>query len=79
MQVEQPPAKKALDWWKSKAGWIRKGNEQAMSMKAGEDFEDFQIRVASRIPIGRHLDVLTLGQVRAVEAMTPKDPSAKKD
>lgn len=72
-----PPAKKTLDWWKSKAGWIRKGNEQAMSMKPDEAFEDFQIRLAARIPIGRHLDVLSLGQVRAVEALVPKLP--KKD
>lgn len=72
-----PPAKKALDWWKSKAGWIRKGNEQAMSMKVGEDFADFQIRLAARIPIGRHLDALTLSQVRAAAAVTPKGPEEK--
>jgi len=74
-----PPAKKALDWWKSKAGWIRKGNEQAMSMKAGEEFEEFQIRLSARIGMGRHLDVLSLGQVRAVEALIPKNPADKKD
>lgn len=72
-----PPAKKSLPWWQSKAGWIRKGNEQAMSMKPGEEFPEFQIRVAARLPMGRHLDVLTPGQVRAVDAAIPKGPGDK--
>ena len=73
------PKKKALEWWKTPAGWVRMGNQQALSMKEDEAFEDFQIRVAARLPFGRHLDVLSVGQVRAVEAAIPKDPAAKKD
>lgn len=74
-----PKKKKALDWWLTPAGWVRMGNQQALSMKEDEAFEDFQIRVAARLPFGRHLDVLSVGQVRAVEAAIPKDPNAKKD
>lgn len=74
-----PPKKAALSWWLTPAGWVRMGNQQALSMKEDEAFEDFQIRVAARLPFGRHLDVLTAGQVRAVEAAIPKDPNAKKD
>jgi hypothetical protein len=70
------PAKRALDWWLSPAGWVRKGSEQAMSMLPNESLQDFQIRVAVRLPMGRHLDVLTAGQVRAVEAQMPKDVKA---
>jgi len=73
------PAKKPLDWWLYPAGWVRQGALQAMSMKAGEAFEDFQIRVAARIPPGRHLDVLTSGQRAAVVEMTPKDTNSKKE
>lgn len=71
--------KKALDWWTYPAGWIRQGAQQAMSMGGNEAFEDFQIRLAARIPPGRHLDALTAGQRAAVVAMTPKDPNEKKD
>ena len=73
------PKKKAVEWWKTPAGWVRMGNQQALSMREDEAFEDFQIRVAARLPFGRHLDVLSVGQVRAVEAAIPKDPNAKKD
>lgn len=72
------PKKKAVEWWKTPAGWVRMGNQQALSMKEDEAFEDFQIRVAARLPFGRHLDVLSVGQVRAVEAAIPKDPNAEK-
>lgn len=68
-----------MEWWKTPAGWVRMGNQQALSMRDDEVFEDFQIRVAARLPFGRHLDVLSVGQVRAVEAAIPKDPAAKKD
>jgi len=73
------PKGKALEWWKTPAGWVRMGNQQALSMKDDEAFEDFQIRVAARLPFGRHLDVLSVGQVRAVEAAIPKDPNAGKE
>lgn len=73
------PAKKPLDWWKSPAGWVRQGAQQALSMNPDEVFEDFQIRLSARIPPGRHLDVLTPGQRAAVTAQTPKDPNEKKD
>jgi hypothetical protein len=73
------PVKKPLDWWLYPAGWIRQGALQAMSKRVDEAVEDFQIRVAARIPPGRHLDVLTSGQRAAVVEMTPKDPNAKKD
>ena len=73
------PKGKAVEWWKTPAGWVRMGNQQALSMRDDEAFEDFQIRVAARLPFGRHLDVLSVGQVRAVEAAIPKDPNAKKD
>lgn len=69
--------KRAAAWWLSPAGWVRKGNEQALSMQAGEDFKDFQVRLAARIPPGRHLDVLSPSQLRAVEAKTPKLPEKK--
>lgn len=77
--VPVAPAKKALDWWKSPAGWVRQGAQQALSMNPDEPFEDFQIRLSARIPPGRHLDVLTPGQRAAVIAQTPKDPNEKKD
>ena len=77
--AEAAPKKKAVEWWKTPAGWVRMGNQQALSMKEDEAFEDFQIRVAARLPFGRHLDVLSVGQVRAVEAAIPKDPNAGKE
>jgi hypothetical protein len=70
------PAKRPLDWWLSPAGWVRKASEQAMSMQPNESLQDFQVRLAVRLPMGRHLDVLTAGQVRAVEAQMPKDVKA---
>ena len=72
--------RKSLDWWRTPAGWIRKANEQALSMKPEEAFADFQIRIAARIPSGRHLDSLTPAQMAAVESLRPKEPkSADKD
>ena len=70
----QKPTKPAPDWWRTKSGWIRKGNEHAMSKNPDEPFEQYQCRVASRLPMGKHLDVLSLAQVRQVEALKPKQP-----
>ena len=71
------PASKSLAavWWQSPAGWVRKGSEQAISMNPGETFEEFQCRLAARLPVGPHLDELTMTQVKMVEALTPKAPS----
>ena len=44
------PAKKAAAWYKTPAGWVRKGQEQAIQMQQGEAYEDFQYRVAKRFP-----------------------------
>lgn len=68
---------KALPWYKSPAGWVRYGASQAMSMQSGESLEEFQCRLAARIPPGMHMDVLTPTQQRMVEALRPKDPNAK--
>ena len=56
------------------AGWGRMGAQQAVSLRDGEAYEDFQCRVAARLPPGRHLDALTPGQLKRVEALTPKQP-----
>ena len=71
------PARSAMpsaDWWLTPAGWSRMGAQQALTMKPGEAYEDFQCRVAARLPPGRHLDALTRGQLMRVEALTPKQP-----
>jgi len=65
---------KALPWYKSPAGWVRKGQEQSLSMRPGEAIQDFQVRLSSRIPAGMHLDELTETQKKMVEAMRPKAP-----
>lgn len=49
----------SLPWYKSPAGWVRKGQEQAMSYLPFDDFEEFQYKLSCRIPPGPHLDQLT--------------------
>jgi hypothetical protein len=71
--------KKALQWWESPAGWQRKGLEQGMSIKDGEDISEFQCRVAARLdsPGGGHMSVLSDYQIKMIERLTPKDPNEK--
>ena len=45
-----PVAKKPAAWFRTPAGWVRKGQEQAIQMQDGEAYEDFQYRVAKRFP-----------------------------
>lgn len=76
----QAPASKAktLAWYDTKPGWIRHANSQAMSMQSGEEFEQFQCRLAARIPPGMHLQALTEVQRKIVETMRPKGPGEAK-
>lgn len=75
-----PQAQKAktLAWYDTKPGWIRHANSQAMSMQSGEEFEQFQCRLAARIPPGMHLQALTEVQRKIVETMRPKGPGEAK-
>ena len=58
--VAKPAVKpKPLPWWKSPAGWVRKGQEQALSYNSTDDLEEFKYKVAKRIPTGPHLEALT--------------------
>lgn len=66
MNVEKSKAK-PLPWYKSPAGWARKGAEQGVSLIPGEDFEDFKARVAGRMPQGPHLDALVPFHRKVIE------------
>lgn len=58
--VAKPAVKpKPLPWWKSPAGWVRKGQEQALSYNQGDDLEEFKYKVASRLAPGPHSESLT--------------------
>lgn len=71
--VSKPALKpKAAPWWKSPAGWIRQGQQQAMSFTPGTDFDEFKFCVASRIPLGVHLDALTPMYRKMVEENVKK-------
>jgi hypothetical protein len=69
-QVAAPakPAKKPAPWYKTPAGWVRKGQEQGLSMAADEAYETFQLRVAKRLPDGLHLDYVPASVAKAVRA-----------
>jgi hypothetical protein len=54
-----PKPKKHVDWWKTNAGWARKGVEQAISIQTNEDVEDFKLRIALRLGDGNHIEGLT--------------------
>jgi len=58
--IPAQPKKRPLDWWKTDAGWMRKGNEQAISKRPDEHMDDFKGRVAAKFPPGPHLDVLPI-------------------
>jgi hypothetical protein len=68
------PAKRPAPWWKTPAGWARHGMQQALPMNQDEAFEDYQCRLAARIPDGEHMQVLTARQKKIVERLRPKDP-----
>lgn len=59
---------KTLPWFKSPAGWARKGAEQGISLIPDEDIEDFKARVAARIPDGPHMEALTPHHRKAIQA-----------
>ena len=63
-----PPRKPAAPWYKSPAGWVRTGNQHAMSMQPDEGIESFRLRVSLRIPPGPHREMLTPGQMKQWEA-----------
>ena len=62
----------------SSAGWVRMGNQHAMSMKPEEDIEAFRLRVSLKIPLGPHLEMLTPGQMKQWEAAQPPPPAEPK-
>lgn len=59
--------KKPAPWYKTPAGWVRKGQEQAIQMQAGEAYEDFQHRVAKRFSdAGEWLDYIPKGMAKKI-------------
>lgn len=72
------PRRPAAPWYKSPAGWVRMGNQHAMSMKPEEDIEAFRLRVSLKIPLGPHLEMLTPGQMKQWEAAQPPPPAEPK-
>lgn len=68
MPPVKPPAKKPAPWYKTPAGWVRKGQEQGLSMQQDEAYEDFQMRVAKRLPDAAHLDYVPASVAKAVRA-----------
>jgi len=73
-QKQPPSSPKVLPWYKSPAGWVRQGQAQSLSMREGEQLQEFQVRLSARIPPGMHLEELTETQKKMVEAMRPKAP-----
>jgi len=65
-------AKKPLPWYRTPAGWVKKGLSQGVSMLPDEDMAAFQLRLCMRIPDGAHLDVVPPHVARAVRAEIEK-------
>jgi len=82
-EIVQPPSKpkKHVDWWKTNAGWARKGVEQAISIQPNEDVEDFKLRIAQRLGDGLHVEGLTERNQKRMKAQIEKElsymPNAK--
>ena len=73
------PPKQPAPWYKTPAGWARKGNEQAVSKKLGESFEEFQFRIAKRLPDGPHLDVLPKYMAKQIREDIAKHEKKEED
>lgn len=75
--VKPQPKPKQAAWYDTPAGWVRHGQTQAMSIASGEEFTEFQVRLAARIPPGPHIECLSAMQQKMVERMRPKAPGEK--